>query len=57
MTARDGLYARWIAQIAEQKPLSRQEQLYALDVWSRTQETPSVGINQALLFKREDAHG
>ncbi|MGP9807547.1 DUF4123 domain-containing protein [Halomonas sp. AOP12-C2-37] len=39
MTASDGLYARWVVQTAEKKPLSRQEQLYALDAWSRTQET------------------
>lgn len=38
MTASDGLYAQWVRQTPEQKPLSRQEQLYALDAWSRTQE-------------------
>lgn len=39
MAASDGLYARWVVQAAEKKTLSRQEQLYALDAWSRTQET------------------
>lgn len=39
MVASDGLYARWVVQAAEKKTLSRQEQLYALDAWSRTQET------------------
>lgn len=57
MTVRDGLYAHWIAQTSKQKPLSRQEQLYALDVWSRTQETPPDSIAQASRLKNEETHG
>lgn len=57
MAASDGLYAQWVSQVPEQKPLSRQEQLYALDVWSRTQKTASDGIAQASLLKDENTYG
>ena len=57
MTARDGLYDRWMAQVDGNKPLFRQEQLYALDVWSRNQETPPDSITQVSRLKNEDTHG
>lgn len=57
MTARDGLYDRWITQSDGNKPLSRQEQLYALDAWSRTSETPPDSIAQVSRLKNEDKHG
>lgn len=57
MTARDGLYAHWMTKIDGNKPLSRQEQLYALDIWSRNQETPPDSIVQVSRLKNEDTHG
>ncbi|MBP5980087.1 MAG: DUF4123 domain-containing protein [Halomonas sp.] len=57
MRARDGLYEHWMKQADGNKPLSRQEQLYALDVWSRTQEAAPANIAQVSRLKNEDTHG
>ncbi|MBZ5489249.1 DUF4123 domain-containing protein [Halomonas aquamarina] len=57
ISARGGLYDRWMMQIGGHQPLSRQEQLYALDVWSRSQETPPESIAQVSRLKNEDTHG
>ncbi|RDB41758.1 DUF4123 domain-containing protein [Halomonas sp. DQ26W] len=42
MSASDGLYLHWIARTAQAAGLSRQERLYALDVWSRTPEAMAL---------------
>lgn len=57
MAARDGLYDRWVTQDGGNKLISRQEQLYALDIWSRNQETPLDRIAQVSGSKNEDMHG
>lgn len=57
MTEPYGLYARWWAQLPEPKPRSRQEQLYALDAWSRSPEATPHGRAPASLLNDEDTHG
>ncbi|MGM0826537.1 MAG: DUF4123 domain-containing protein [Pseudomonadota bacterium] len=59
MAASDGLYARWLAQDPKSAVLSRQEQLYALDAWSRTPaaETADMTLHPASPFTDEVSHG
>tara|TARA_R110001599_G_scaffold166379_1_gene355873 strand:+ start:265 stop:1218 length:954 start_codon:yes stop_codon:yes gene_type:complete len=64
MTADDGLYAQWARHSSDQVCLPRQEQLYALDAWSRTpaagasQRTQNYGSpSQAPLSVDEEANG
>ncbi|BBI64250.1 hypothetical protein HSBAA_55560 [Vreelandella sulfidaeris] len=59
MAASDGLYTRWLAQDPKSAVLSRQEQLYALDTWSRTPaaETADMTLHPASPFTDEVSHG
>lgn len=45
MTANDGLYAQWTRHVPNKARLSRQDQLKALDAWSRT---PAVNASQGI---------
>ncbi|SBR49379.1 MULTISPECIES: DUF4123 domain-containing protein [unclassified Halomonas] len=64
MTASDGLYADWARHSPNDARLSRQDQLYALDAWSRTpaanapQSAQShASLSQEPLFIDEEADG
>ncbi|GEK74042.1 MULTISPECIES: DUF4123 domain-containing protein [Halomonas] len=54
MTASDGLYARWVAGDASRGELPRQQQLYALDDWSRSEAADQQNGNRTTRMSSHD---